>query len=393
MAAEYQQQLLLGPGFAGTGLWSRPDGLIASETVPHAALGTPEGRVFERLRRLAAALGPGQVVAGYLAYEVAKEIEPGLDLPAPPDGLPAAWFGLFSRLEAAAPPKRIENGSAAPEAAVLPGEAAPAYAGKVEEVIRRIRRGDIFQANLSRRSSARFPARDRLAETLFARLTAGGAADYAAFLSLPEGAILSASPELFLRVEGDRVAAEPIKGTRPRGGTEDEDRALAAALRADEKDRAENVMIADLLRNDLSRVCRDGTMREEAVCALRTLPRVHHLYSRISATLREGAGAVDALEASFPCGSITGAPKLAAMRTIAELEGEGRGPYCGTIFALHGDGSAVFSVPIRTAVLTHGAEACRLDARSGGGVTILSDPQAEWQETVDKAYPFALMTG
>ncbi|WP_051881952.1 anthranilate synthase component I family protein [Parvularcula oceani] len=391
MAAEYQQQLLLGPGFAGTGLWSRPDGLIASETVSHAALGTPAGGVFDRLRRLAAALRPGQVVAGYLAYEAAKEVEPGLDLPAPPDGLPAAWFGLFSRLEAAAPPERIEGGMR-PEAAILPGEAAPAYEEKVAEIVRRIRRGDIFQANLSRRSSARFPARDRLAETLFARLTAGGAADYAAFLSLPEGAILSASPELFLRVEGDRVAAEPIKGTRPRGRTENEDRALAAALLADEKDRAENVMIADLLRNDLSRVCRDGTMREEAVCALRTLPKVHHLYSRISATLREDAGAVDALRACFPCGSITGAPKLAAMRTIADLEGEGRGPYCGTIFALHGDGSAVFSVPIRTAVLTRGAEACRLDVRSGGGVTILSDPQAEWQETVDKAYPFALMT-
>nr|WP_246408337.1 chorismate-binding protein [Parvularcula dongshanensis] len=303
--------------------------------------------------------------------------------------MPRAWIGTFERVTPAEPPKT----AAAPVPLGKSGtDARDGYERKVAEVIRRIRAGDLFQANLSRRLSASFAKEERLADALFARLCDARAADYAALLQTEEGAVLSNSPELFLRVEGSRVTAEPIKGTRPRGGTDDEDRALAAALASDPKDRAENVMIADLLRNDLSKVARDRSVEAGPVCALRTLPHVHHLYSRITAELRPGLGPVDALEAAFPCGSVTGAPKPEALSVIAALEGEGRGPYCGTVFAISKD-RAVFSVPIRTGVLTYGARMARLDVRAGGGVTVLSDPAAEWAETEAKAYPFRAMAG
>jgi anthranilate/para-aminobenzoate synthase component I len=181
------------------------------------------------------------------------------------------------------------------------------------------------------------------------------------------------------------LASEPIKGTRPRAEDPEEDRRLAEELAADEKDRAENIMIADLMRNDLAKVCGDGSIREEAICALRSLPHVHHLYSRIEGRLKDGLGFTEALSAAFPCGSITGAPKLAAMKVIADLEGEGRGPYCGTIF-MRTRNVGVASVAIRTAVLDHDEKT--LQVRSGGGVTILSDPAAEYDEADAKSYLF-----
>ena len=379
--------VLLGPGFLGG--WRRPVGLVRSW---RADAGED---VFAALAAMARDVPPGGVLTGYVGYEAAGPLH-GLALPAPPAfggcALPMAWAGHYEGTEAAGPPVA----GAVPEAAVLPSEDASAYEAKVASIVSAILAGDLFQANLSRRLSAAFAARpdpDTLPGALFARLTAGTDAPYAAMIALGEGAVLSASPELFLDVRGDRVAAEPIKGTRPRGATPEADAALAADLAASEKDRAENVMIADLMRNDLSRVCEDGSMVEVAVCALRTLPRVHHLYSRIEARLRPDVSAFGALAAAFPCGSITGAPKLAAMRLIAALEGEGRGPYCGTVFAATRE-RAVFSVPIRTGVLTYGdGGGARLDVRTGGGVTALSDPGEEHAETRDKAYPFGLMTG
>jgi para-aminobenzoate synthetase component 1 len=215
-------------------------------------------------------------------------------------------------------------------------------------------------------------------------------AGYAAFLPGREGAVLSASPELFFRIEpssggGARIVAEPIKGTRPRGATPEEDAALAAALLADPKDRAENVMIADLTRNDLSRICRDGGVREEAICALATHAGVHHLVSRIGGELLDGVDAAAALRALFPCGSITGAPKIEAMRAIAEIEGEGRGPYCGAIGFIDDAGASTFSVAIRTAVAERRSAALRLSLPVGGGVTLRSDSDAEYEETRTKA--------
>lgn len=406
--------LLLGPGFLGS--WRRPTGLIEEWRVTHDDLRCNEADIFAMLAGMAAHTPPGGVLAGYVGYEAAASLDPTGFLRGtmkPPTehrggAMPLVWAGLFDACEPASPPlgepagpaerpRRIEFGPGDLGYSCWSTEDARSiHERMVAMTIESILNGELFQANLSRPLSAEWEDAPK-ARTLFGRLCAGTDAPYAALIDIAEGAVLSASPELFLATEGRSVVAEPIKGTRPRGATPEEDAGLAADLEASHKDRAENVMIADLMRNDLSRVALDGSIREEAVCALRTLPNVHHLYSRISATMRAGLGPFDALAAAFPCGSITGAPKLAAMRHIEMAEyrqtGGGRGPYCGTIFAVTPE-RAVFSVPIRTGVLTRGIEgSARLDVRVGGGVTALSAPAQEWAETCDKAYPFTLMTG
>ena len=343
-------------------------------------------------RVFAAAVPKGGAVAGYMAYEMAAGLEGGIDFPPSPDSLPLMVMARFDRSErlGAVP---FSDGLCPKVAAIPPDPPRALYEDSVARVINHILKGDIFQANISRRQFAAFKGMaEDVALPLFRRLLAGGAAPYAAFLPLEEGAVLSNSPELFLKVEGRQVTAEPIKGTRPRGDTPVADERLASELAADEKERAENIMITDLLRNDLAKVCEDHSIEEPVICAVRTLPHVHHLYSRVSGQLREGLGPMDALLAAFPCGSITGAPKHEAMRIIAQEEGEGRGPYCGTIFYIPDEGPAIFSVPIRTGVLSRQGDGCRLDVRSGGGVTILSDPSREYEETVDKAYSFRAMT-
>ena len=255
-----------------------------------------------------------------------------------------------------------------------------AYEAAVQRVIDYILAGDIFQANLSQRFDAALPE-PMTAWDLYRRLRAGNPADFAAYLALGDTVIASASPERFLRLTGDRVETWPIKGTRPRGATPAEDAALAAALLASEKDRAENVMIVDLLRNDLSRVCRDGSIAVPSLCRLEALPTVFHLVSTVTGRLRPGLGPVDLLEACFPGGSITGAPKIRAMEIIAELEPTQRGPYCGTIGYIGFDGAMDSSIVIRTFAVKGG----RVTFQAGGGIVADSDPAEEYDETLAKA--------
>jgi para-aminobenzoate synthetase component 1 len=192
--------------------------------------------------------------------------------------------------------------------------------------------------------------------------------------------VVSASPERFVSVRGDRIETRPIKGTRPRGRDPAADAALAAELAASEKDRAENVMIVDLARNDLGRVARYGTVAVERLCELERHPGVHHLVSTVSARLRPGIGTADVIRATFPPGSVTGAPKVRAMSIIDELEPVRRGPYCGAI-GWFGGGDLELSVAIRTFV----SAGERLHLHVGGAVTSDSDPSGEWQETMHKA--------
>ena len=206
-------------------------------------------------------------------------------------------------------------------------------------------------------------------------------APFAAYLNTGEVQIVSASPERFLELRGRQVETRPIKGTRPRGATPEEDRRLGAELLASEKDRAENVMIVDLLRNDLSRVCRDHTVLTPEICVLESFATVHHLVSTVTGELRPGLDAVDLLRATFPGGSITGAPKIRAMEIIAELEPTRRGPYCGAIGWLGGDGWMDTSITIRTYAIKDGMVAFQ----AGGGIVADSDPAAEYEETLDKA--------
>jgi len=286
----------------------------------------------------------------------------------------------------ARPRARGPRPSAAREPTAL--VSASTYRARVARVKRHVRAGDIFQANLSQRFDARGVA-DPV--TLFARLVAHQPAPYMTYLALPGGrAVLSASPERFLEVQGDRAATDPMKGTRPRGASRASDRRLAAELRASEKDRAELAMIVDLSRNDLARVCRPGSVRVKVPRRLIAFARVHQAIGVVEGRLREGLSRVDLLGAAFPPGSVTGAPKVRAMEVIDALEGEGRGPYCGAIGWFDLGGDMDLAVAIRT-LLVFGP---RASYRVGGGITLRSNPAAEWRETLAKGRGlFAALAG
>jgi para-aminobenzoate synthetase component 1 len=240
--------------------------------------------------------------------------------------------------------------------------------------------GDIFQANLSQRFHTGLPEPPF---DLYRRLRRRNPAPFAAYLDFGELAVLSASPERFLRLDQERrlIETRPIKGTRPRGLGPMHDAALGRALAESEKDRAENVMIVDLLRNDLSRVCRPGTVRVPELFALEHHPTVHHLVSTVVGELEPGADPVDLIRAAFPGGSITGAPKVRAMEIIAELEPTQRGVYCGSVGYIGTTGAMDTSIVIRTYLALRG----EIYFQAGGGIVADSDPELEYRETLDKA--------
>ena len=254
------------------------------------------------------------------------------------------------------------------------------YLDAVSRVREYIAAGDIFQANLSQRLQT--PWTEPPFE-LYQRLRRRNPAPFAAYLGYDDMAILSASPERFLRLHEDRrhIETRPIKGTRPRGLGPMHDAALGRALAESEKDRAENVMIVDLLRNDLSRVCRPGTVRVPELFALEHHPTVHHLVSTVVGEIEDGAGAVELIRAAFPGGSITGAPKVRAMEIIAELEPTQRGVYCGSIGYVSATGAMDTSIVIRTYLALRG----QVYFQAGGGIVADSDPELEHRETIDKA--------
>jgi para-aminobenzoate synthetase component 1 len=259
-----------------------------------------------------------------------------------------------------------------------------AYRRAVERVKEHIRRGDIFQANLSQRWSLELPQAESpggFARALHRALTSHSPAPFAAFLDAGGHAIASASPERFLTLRGRTVTTRPIKGTRPRGVSVEEDRALREELRASEKDRAENVMIVDVLRNDLGRVCETGSVETASLCELETFAQVHHLTSTVTGTLRRGLDALDLLHAAFPGGSITGAPKIRAMEILDALEPVRRHIYTGSVGYLDWRGDADWNIAIRTVLVTPRA----VHFAAGGGITADSDPDAEYQETLHKA--------
>jgi para-aminobenzoate synthetase component I len=266
-----------------------------------------------------------------------------------------------------------------------------AYLKGVERVRAHIRDGDLFQANLTQLLQCPVSVGG---EALYHRLLAESPAPFAAFLDTGVGEIASISPESFLSVRGDRVTTRPIKGTirRNLGSREDgsrEDAKARASLRASEKDQAENVMIVDLLRNDLSRVARPGSVQVPRLLEVETHPTVHHLVSTVTARLRPGVGIHQLLGATFPGGSITGAPKIRALEILRSLEPLPRGVYTGSLGLVTFQGDAELSIAIRTAVVADG----HAWYGTGGGVTLASDPEAEWQESLAKAAPFLRALG
>lgn len=278
----------------------------------------------------------------------------------------------------------------APGAAVPPPNAGvwnmsrDGYRRRVEQALSYIRAGDIFQVNLARQFSAPFVGS---AVDLYQRLCEANPAAYAAFLAFPRSsrseatAVLSSSPELFLRVRGRDVVTRPIKGTRPRVDETGADRTARAELKSSDKDRAELNMIIDLERNDLGRVCEYGSVRVAHDGQIETFPTVFHRTATVVGRLREDTDAIDLLRAAFPGGSITGAPKVRAMQIIRELEPEARGPYCGAIGIIGLNGDMQLNLAIRT-MRVHGGVA-RLAV--GGAIVVDSDPDEEYAETGAKA--------
>jgi para-aminobenzoate synthetase component 1 len=252
------------------------------------------------------------------------------------------------------------------------------YLDTVARAVEYTHAGDCFQVNVAQRLlvPASLPPLE-----LYGRLRQRNAAPFAGYFDLGDYVVASASPERFLRVERGEIETRPIKGTRPRGATPAEDLAQIQDLLASAKDRAENVMIVDLLRNDLGRVCAYGSVRVPAVCRLESYRYVHHLVSEVRGRLRAGLGPLDLLRAAFPGGSVTGAPKIRAMEIIAELEPTARGPYCGSLGYIGFDGTMDTNILIRTFTLGRGW----VQFPVGGGIVADSIPEREYEETWHKA--------
>jgi len=336
----------------------------------------------------------GLHLAGYLTYEAGLALEPRLAGLAPSrPGAPLLWFGAFEHCVRIAR-EDVPAWLASQARGALPGigPLEPQigigdYQAAFDTLHQAIAAGDIYQANLT------FPVEgpwhgDPIA--LYAALRDRAAAGYGGVIHDGEAWHLSFSPELFFSLRGRSVRTRPMKGTRPRGRDAEEDARLRADLASSVKDRAENLMIVDLMRNDLSRVADPGSVRMEAAFQVESYPTVHQMVSAVTATVLPGHGAVDLLRALFPCGSITGAPKIRAMELIAQVEAAPRGLYCGAIGYVEPTGDAAFNVAIRTLRLTPDN---RGNGQTGGGRAILglgsaivADSQAlpEWRECLVK---------
>ncbi len=253
------------------------------------------------------------------------------------------------------------------------------YEATVAKIVEYILAGDIFQANLTQCFSSKIPE-DFDSFALYQNLRRQNPATFASYLDFGGIQIASSSPERLIKSDGKQLEARPIKGTRPRAADPAQDAAMIAELQASRKDRAENVMIVDLLRNDLSRIAKPGTVKVPVLCGLESYANVHHLVSVVEAEARQGKTSIDVLNAVFPGGSITGAPKIRAMEIIAELEKQARGIYCGSIGYLGFDGACDFNIAIRTALFSNG----KAYVQGGGGITARSKPAEEYDESLTK---------
>ncbi|MEN9873836.1 MAG: hypothetical protein RL186_733 [Pseudomonadota bacterium] len=303
------------------------------------------------------------------------------DLQADPTRAQTKALGFAARLRGPLPPPARGRGND-----LTPVLARPLAEAAIARAVNYIKAGDVFQANISL-SFQGLLAGDDTPLHLFSRLVARHPSPFATFLSLGDCAVVSHSPERFLsRTAGGQLETRPIKGTAARDPDPVKDCAQAARLAASEKDRAENLMIVDLMRNDLARVCVPGSVHVPRLCALESFSTVHHLVSDVIGQQREGSGFFDALAASFPPGSITGAPKVRAMEIIWELEQQARGPWCGSMIRVGFDGSAESNVLIRTAACVRDAtsQAWHITARAGAGIVADSDPAQEYEEMLMK---------
>jgi para-aminobenzoate synthetase/4-amino-4-deoxychorismate lyase len=359
-----------------------PGGWLYRDPVEVVRCDTPLD-VAAAFRRIEAGLASGLHAAGLMTYELGYALEPSLASSIPPDrGLPLLWFGLFAqplRLDGAALDAAFAGLSPpAPITALSAGHGRAEHVEKVRRILALIAAGDLYQANLT------FPMRfdyagDPLA--LYAALRSAQPVAHGGLMAWEDTTVLSVSPELFVEIADGRATTRPMKGTAARGDSPAADAAARTALLADPKQRAENLMIVDLLRNDLSRLAIAGTVRTSALFAAETYPTFHALTSTVTARLRPGVGLREQMMALFPCGSIVGAPKIRAAEVIRALEADPRGAYSGAIGAIAPGGDMAFNVAIRTATIGAGGRGVY---GVGGGVVADSDPGAEYEEALLK---------
>jgi para-aminobenzoate synthetase component 1 len=346
--------------------------------------------------------------AGLFAYDLGRAFEDLPVCPPAPGAPPVVAMGWYEAvLEFDHGARTLRALGAAPAAARLietlktaPADSQPSigegrlsqdwpdarYLEAVETARDYIRAGDIFQVNLSHTFTGHMSG-DQAPLAVFERLITDSPSAFSAYFRLSEDqVVITNSPERFIQASArGEIETRPIKGTRPRRADADQDRAEADALAASLKDRAENLMIVDLMRNDLARVCLPGSVKTPDLFSVESYANVHHLVSTVRGRLRPDLNVFDLIAATFPPGSITGAPKVRAMQIIAELEQQSRGPYCGALGWLGADGACDFNVMIRTASLRKAAQGWDVQVRSGGAITIDSVPEDELSETRDKA--------
>jgi para-aminobenzoate synthetase / 4-amino-4-deoxychorismate lyase len=338
---------------------------------------TPE-QVAGALAKVEQAVARGRHAAGFVSYEAASGLNP--DLPVMDTGpLPLVWFGVFAeRIDCSGETIVDTTGDcqvSKPGLAIGDCD----YIHAVDTIREAIARGETYQVNFTTRQ--RFSI-DGDPFTLYRRMCRNQQAPFCAWLDIGTHRILSASPELFFALDGERLTMKPMKGTAPRRPQADDDRRQREWLSASAKDRAENLMIVDLVRNDLARIAETGSVQVPALFDVETFPTVHQMTSTVTSQVRPEVGLSDIFRALFPCGSITGAPKRRTMAIIRELEGQPRGVYCGAIGYVSPGREAVFSVAIRTAVVDAVTGAAEIGI--GSGITWDSDPAAELRECLDK---------
>jgi para-aminobenzoate synthetase/4-amino-4-deoxychorismate lyase len=318
----------------------------------------------------------GYYLAGYLSYEAGLYFESKLRAGLPDvSSTPYLQFAAFKNFQSLS---EIENLPPS-DIALNPLWTRNDYLARFERLKAYIASGDVYQVNLTFPMLGRFKGSAR---ELYAQLRPRQPVHYGGIISLGEGPdIISLSPELFFKKSGQSMTMQPMKGTLKRSANKAEDIRQRAAMRRDEKSRAENLMIVDLLRNDLSRISKAGTVKVPELYALETYPTLHQMTSKVTAQLRRGIEITDVFKALFPCGSVTGAPKIRAMEIISELEGASRGAYCGAMGFIDPDGSACFNVGIRTLTL----EAGEVTYNVGSGVVADSCGAAEYEECLLKA--------
>lgn len=376
------------------------DDVRASGAVPARLFRNPDATLTARTRAevpalldaMADAVDAGHYVAGYLAYEAGQGLANAvrrLDQPAA-DAAPSllGWFGIFSTVErvpVAMVPELLPDPDSAWIGGVEPDMDREDYLASVRHLLDLIAAGDIYQVNLTFRAQVATRGHPL---AVYARLRQTARAGYGGFIWTGSEAVASLSPELFFTLRGDEVMARPMKGTALRWVDSDADARAASSLALDPKQRAENLMIVDLIRNDLSRVAVPGSVEVPDLFRVETFPTIHQLVSDVRARVPKGKGAVDVLRAAFPCGSITGAPKVRAMEIIDELERASRGIYTGSIGFVEPGGDAAFNVAIRTLVFpaTTGLHSGpnRATLGLGSGIVADSQPAEEWRECLAK---------